>query len=171
MRCFIAVDIPEEIKKEIIKIQNMLPAFYGKKTEKENLHLTLKFLGEVDESTLIKIREKLGEIRLNQFQIEISSLGMFADRIIWLDMKNCEKLQKEIDERLSDFFKPEERFMGHLTIARIRNLKDKRKFFGELKKIKFAPKKFTVECFKLKKSTLTEQKPIYEDIKVYDLKI
>ena len=47
MRTFIAVDIPENVKEEIIKIQDKLPEFVGKLTELENLHLTLKFLGEI----------------------------------------------------------------------------------------------------------------------------
>ena len=45
VRAFIGIDIPNGIKKEIIKQQNSLPEFFGKKTEPENLHLTLKFLG------------------------------------------------------------------------------------------------------------------------------
>ncbi|RLG16235.1 RNA 2',3'-cyclic phosphodiesterase, partial [Candidatus Pacearchaeota archaeon] len=43
MRTFISIDIPEKVRKEIIKIQNELSDFKGKKTEPENLHLTLKF--------------------------------------------------------------------------------------------------------------------------------
>ncbi len=45
MRCFISIDLPEKIIQEIKKIQEELPEFIGKKTETENLHLTLKFLG------------------------------------------------------------------------------------------------------------------------------
>jgi len=59
MRAFISLELPEEIKKEIVKIQNKLPEFIGKKTEKQNLHLTLKFLGEVGEEELEKIKKKL----------------------------------------------------------------------------------------------------------------
>ena len=56
MRCFIALDLPVEIIKEIKKIQKELPEFIGKKTESENLHLTLKFLGEVSEEKIKEIR-------------------------------------------------------------------------------------------------------------------
>ena len=61
MRTFIAIDIPDSIKNEIIKIQNSLPEFIGKKTEKENLHLTLKFLGEIDEEKIELIKKELRE--------------------------------------------------------------------------------------------------------------
>ncbi len=169
MRCFIAIDIPEGIKKEIIKIQNQLPAFSGKKIEPENLHLTLKFLGEINEKTLSEIRERLNQVKLSPFEAEIDSIGMFPYRIIWLSLKNCEKLQREIDDKLTGLFEKEERFMSHLTIARIKEIKNKEEFSEELKRIKIQKMKFNVNEFNLKKSILTKQ--IYENIEVYNLGI
>ena len=171
MRTFISIEFPEEIKEEISKIQNQLPEFKGKKTEFENLHLTLKFLGEVDERKIEKIKQKLNEIKIKQFESEINSIGMFSDRIIWLGIKNCDELQKEIDERLEGLFEKEKRFMGHLTIARVKSARDKKKFREDVKKIKVPEIKFAVKNFNLKKSVLTEEKPIYENIEVYNLKI
>ena len=171
MRAFISIEFPEEIKKEISKIQNQLPEFKGKKTEFENLHLTLKFLGEVDEGKIEKIKQELSEIKTKQFDSEINSIGIFSDRIIWLGIKNCDELQKEIDERLEDLFEKEKRFMGHLTIARVKSARDKKKFREDVKKIKVPEIKFVVKNFNLKKSVLTEEKPIYENIEVYNLKI
>ena len=171
MRTFISIEFPEEIKEEIVKIQNQLPEFKGKKTEFENLHLTLKFLGEVDEGKIELIRKKLKEIKFRKFESEINSIGMFSDRIIWLGIKNCDELQKEIDERLEGLFEKEKRFMGHLTIARVKFVRDKKKFREDVKKIKVPEIKFVVKNFNLKKSVLTEEKPIYENIEVYNLKI
>ena len=171
MRTFIAIEIPEKIKKEIVKIQNYLPEFKGKKTEFENLHLTLKFLGEVDEKKIEEVKKKLREVKLNSFESEIKDIGMFSERIVWLGITNCEELQKEIDESLSDLFEMEERFMGHLTIARINEIKHKKRFTEEIKKIKISEMKFVVKNFNLKKSKLGRPKPIYEDIGVYNLEI
>lgn len=171
MRVFIAVEIPEKTKKEIVKIQNELPEFKGKKTEYENLHLTLKFLGEVDEEEIKEIKKRLNQIKLKKFFAEINSIGMFSDRIIWMGIKNCRELQKEIDEKLSDLFEKEKRFMGHLTIARIKNLGNKNIFLEKIKKIKISEMKFEILNFKLKKSKLTRNGPIYEDVEVYNLKI
>ncbi len=67
MSCFISINIPEEISKEISKIQNELPNFMGKKTELENLHLTLKFLGEIDEKKVEEVRKKLNEVKFRKF--------------------------------------------------------------------------------------------------------
>ncbi|MCX6748078.1 MAG: RNA 2',3'-cyclic phosphodiesterase [Candidatus Pacearchaeota archaeon] len=166
MRLFIAIDIPKKIKKEIAKTQDKLPEFEGKKTEIENLHLTLKFLGEVDEKLVEKIKSKLQEVKFKKFEAEISELGVFREnfiKIVWLKIDNCLELQKEIDEKLKILFPREERFMGHLTIARVKNC-DKTIFLENLKKIKTKKMKFVVENFRLKKSDLTKEKPVYEDL-------
>jgi len=178
MRTFVSINIPEKVKKEIEKIQDKLPEFYGKKTEFENLHLTLKFLGEIDEKKVELVKKKLKEIKFEKFETEIDSLGFFDNRkskkyqqkiIIWLHMKDCEGLQKEIDEKLKDLFKPEERFMSHLTIARVKSVKDKRKFLEELKKIKIPALKFNVDCFYLMKSELDTKGSKYSVVEKYDL--
>ena len=171
MRTFIAIDIPERIKKEIVKIQEQLPKFNGKKTEPKNLHLTLKFLGEVDEKNLKEIRKRLKKIKLESFETEIKDIGMFSERIVWLKITNCNELQKEVDEKLSDLFEKEERFMGHLTIARIKNLENRKEFLEKMKKIKIPEMRFIVERFNLKKSKLLRKEPVYENIEVYNLEI
>ncbi|MBS3086745.1 RNA 2',3'-cyclic phosphodiesterase [Candidatus Pacearchaeota archaeon] len=172
MRAFVAIDIPQEVRREIIKIQAALPELKGKKTEQENLHLTLKFLGEVDEKDIEQIKKKLKEIKFNSFETEIDSLGIFHPkliRIVWLHMNNCDALQKEIDEKLSPIFEPERRFMSHLTIARVKSIKDKNIFLEKIKKIKFDKIKLKVKNFKLKRSKLTRNGSVYEDLEIYDL--
>jgi len=172
MRCFISIDVPENVKKEIQGIQEQLPEFFGKKTEVENLHLTLKFLGEIDGAKLEEIKKGLSEVKFKRFEAEIDSIGIFSEkfiRIIWLHFTNCEKLQKQIDEKLRDLFEPEKRFMSHLTIARVKSIKDRKEFLENLKEIKIPEIKFVVDNFRLKKSILTEKGPIYETIESYDL--
>ena len=167
MRCFIAIDLPEEIKKEIAKIQKQLPDFKGKLTEKDNLHLTLKFLGEISDEQVNNIKEKLEKIKFNKFKAKLGGAGIFSEnfiRIVWLELENCDKLQKETDEKLKDLFKKEERFMSNLTIARVKSTKDKKLFIEALRKIQVKPSEFEVQGFALKKSTLTEKGPFYEDI-------
>jgi len=172
MRTFISIDLPKNIQKEIKKIQEQLPEFKGKFTEEENLHLTLKFLGEIDEEKLENVKEKLNKISFNRFNAEINSIGVFSEnyvRIVWLKISNCEKLQKEIDLVLEDLFKKEERFMGHLTIARVKSLKDKKVFLEKLRKIKIPLLVFQVKEFNLKKSILTKKRAFYEILETYRL--
>ncbi len=172
-RCFISIDIPENIKKEIISIQKSIPKFYGKLIEAENLHLTLKFLGEIDEEKIELVKERLNEIKFDNFEVAVDSLGVFSEkfiRIIWLHLSNCEELQRAIDEELGDLFPKEKRFMSHLTIARVKKVGDREFFLEELKKIEIPQMKFNVDSFNLKESILYPEGPIYLTIEKYKLK-
>jgi 2'-5' RNA ligase len=172
MRAFIAIDLPENVRDRILGVQEKLPEFKGKLTEIENIHLTLKFLGEVENIELVK--EKLSCIKFRKFKIRINKAGVFSEnlvRIVWLGVdskcKELWELQKEIDEKLEDLFPEEKRFMGHITIARVKSL-DKNSFLSKLKEIKVNIE-FEVESFKVKKSVLTAEKPVYEDVLKVDL--
>lgn len=173
LRAFISIDIPENIQKEIKKIQEKLPKFEGKFTELENLHLTLKFLGEIDEEKIIEVKRRLKEIKYKKFEAKISEIGVFSPsyiKIVWVKLDNCYDIQRIIDEKLDGIFKKEERFMGHITIARIKYIKNKKYFLGELKKTEIPEGlKFKVKSFELKKSELLPEGPIHEVIEEYPL--
>jgi 2'-5' RNA ligase len=171
-RCFISVNMPENVRRGIKKIQEQLPEFKGKKTEIENLHLTLKFLGEIDEVKIGEVKEKLREIKIEKFETEIDEIGVFSEkfiRIVWLHLKNCVALQKKIDDSLLGLFEKERRFMSHLTIARVKYIPDKRKFLEELKKIKIEKIRFMMDRFYLMKSELTSEGPRYSVLEEYNL--
>ena len=179
MRCFIAINLPEDIKVEIRRIQEKFPLFLGKKTELENLHLTLKFLGEINEEKIEIIKRRLKEIKFEKFNSEISGIGIFDNKssgpykrkiIVWLHLKNCDKLQEIIDNKLKNLFRPEKRFMGHLTIARIKEIENKKRFIEDLKNIELPSIKFNVKKFYLMKSELTEKGPKYDVLERYELK-
>ena len=172
MRCFISINIPKEVAQDIRKVQEGLPEFYGKKTEPENLHLTLKFLGEISEEKVEEVKKKLKEIKFENFEGEIKYSGFFDNQkygVIWLNLSNCNEIQKIVDDKLKDLFEPERRFMSHLTIARVKNIKDKKKFSDDLKKIKMPETKFNVDKFYLMKSELTNDGPRYDVIEEYQL--
>ena len=60
MRCFIGIDLSFEATKEIERLQKIIkPHFVGKTTSNKNLHLTLKFLGEIEDATLNEVKKKL----------------------------------------------------------------------------------------------------------------
>lgn len=178
MRCFVSIDIPDSEKKEILKIQKQLPEFRGKKTEFRNLHLTLKFLGEISEEKAEEVKLRLNRIKFPRFETKISEIGSFDNSrstkygqqiIVWLNMTNCEKLQKEIDRALKSLFPAEKRFMGHLTIARVKSIKNKKDFFVALEKIQIPKIEFNVKEFQLKESVLTRQDPEYKTIEEFHL--
>lgn len=178
MRVFISINIPGDAKEEIKEIQEKLSGFYGKKTEVDNLHLTLKFLGEINEDKIELIKEKLKKVNYLKFESSIDYIGAFDNRgsrkypqkiITWLHLTNCRGLQKKIEESLTGLFEPEKRFMSHLTIARIKKIKDKRKFLDDLKKINVPHIRFRVDEFYLMKSVLDKTGPKYEILEKYNL--
>jgi len=173
-RTFIAIDFPDEVIKEVARIQQLLEKqrFTGKLIELENLHLTLKFLGHVSPETLTKIKKTLSNIKFPTLDLKLNQLGTFSyknkPRIVWIKITgNVFNLQKRIDESLKNLFKQEERFMSHLTIARIKYIKNKSGFIDYISKIKPKQIKFSVNSFKLKSSELHPQGPIYKTLEKY----
>jgi len=172
MRLFIAIPLPEELLDDISSLQETLgegKLFRGKLTERENIHLTLKFLGEVDESGADVIQDKLGNLEWKSFKATVDALGVFGEeevRIIWLHLAGAEKLQKAIDLELVDLFSLSRQFMSHITIARVKEVKDKQKLFAKIRdgNISYS---FKVSSFYLMESTLNPLGPTYKVVKEY----
>jgi len=174
-RIFISLDLSRDAINEIVRMQKILwkkTLFTGKLTESENLHLTLKFLGEVDDSKIIEVKKRLSQIKFSEFFAETGEIGVFNKdfiKIIWIKLngKGIWGLQKEIDLKLKDMFNVEARFMSHITIARVKNVKDKKGFLEYLDSVKPKKIRFNLNEFLLKKSELTPSGPKYEDIEKY----
>jgi len=177
MRTFIALDLSREIKNEIKKIQQLIKRqnlFTGKFTDVENLHLTLKFLGEIDEEKIEEVKKELKEIQIDKFEGYIGEVGVFSKsfiKIIWVKLggKPVFELQKEIDEKLKDLFSVEARFMSHITIARVKYPHNKKELLKYLESVKPSKLKMKVDRFYLMKSELRPEGPQYEVIEEYKL--
>ena len=175
VRCFIAIDIPKEISAEISKVQKKIKekkVFTGKFIEPENIHLTLKFLGEINKEKREEVKARLQKVRFNKFIMTHNKVGVFSKkfiRIIWVKAagKKVYDLQKKIDDALEDIFPREQRFMGHITIARVKKVTEKKELLALVKKIKMEKKECTVQRFAFKSSELTATKAIYKNIAVY----
>jgi 2'-5' RNA ligase len=173
MRCFIAIDIPEEIKEKIMKIEKELEEKIkesAKFVERENLHITLKFLGEIEENKAQKIKEIINSIPFTPFKIKLKGVGVFPNekfiRVIWIggESKELEDIAKYLDEKLkSEKFKSEE-FIIHLTIARVKSKVNISDFLKKYQGYEFGEFEVdNVSQIKLKKSILTSKGPVYED--------
>jgi len=177
-RCFIALDLPREAINEIKRIQKIIKKknlFAGKFIESENLHLTLKFLREIDEKEIIELKERLAEVKFDSFEFGLGEVGVFSSRynsyvkVIWIKLngKGVFDLQKQIDETLSGLFEPEFRFMSHITIARVKHVFNRKRFLAYVKGIKIKKIRFDINRFFLKKSELFADGPVYEDLREY----
>ena len=173
MRCFIDIDLSVEVTKEIERLQRIIkPHFIGKTTSNENLHLTLKFLGEIEDATLDDVKKKLSSIEHQSFELTLNELGVFSQKFIkmvWIEV-SAVPLQPLVDNCLKDIFEPEHRFMGHITIARVKKIEDKQSFIKLINATTINKIIFTVREFYLKESILTNEGPIYKVIDKYCLK-
>jgi RNA 2',3'-cyclic 3'-phosphodiesterase len=173
MRCFIAIDLPEEVKEELLRIEREIqPFLIGNFVESKNMHLTLKFLGEVDDVKLKEIRKKLKKLKFKKFKASLGKIGLFSPsviRIAWvsLEPKDIVKaLYEEVEKILGN--KPAG-FESYVALVRIKKLEDKRSFVSKTERVKIRSKTFEVKSFVLKKSTLTPNGPIYDDVEEFEL--
>ena len=170
MRCFIAIDLPEEIKQEILNLQKLLPEGEMKLVAEDNMHLTLQFLGEITPEQVEECRKALSKIKFSKFTASLGKLGVFSEdhiRILWLALEPeniITELHNLIHNSLKDIVKLDERFQSHITLARVNRIKDRKEFLDKFSRLKVKPLEFHAGKFTLKKSTLTEKGPIYEDI-------
>jgi 2'-5' RNA ligase len=172
MRTFVAVDLPKEVKDYIFnlekKLKQELPAKISWKAKK-NLHITLKFLGEVE--NLEEIKSSLKKIKFKPFKLCLSELGTFSEKVFWMGIEPEEpflSLAKKIDEETMRY-NPNVEFKTHLTLGKIKILKDKEKFRKIMKSIKIENLEFEVNSFQLIQSSLTKDGARYKILEEYSL--
>ena len=173
MRLFIAIEF-EGISGYFKQLQEKIPKV--KATFPKQFHLTLKFLGEVEEGNVAKIKDNLKKVDFSGFSMKLGGIGVFPNekfiRVVWVGLengKNIEELQQKIEDSLAGMFKKDSRFHPHITLARVKFIEDykKEEFVNAVKSIEVEPKEAEVKSFKLVKSTLTKGGPVYEDLEVF----
>jgi 2'-5' RNA ligase len=183
MRLFIACEIPGNFRKKLVTLQKEIGDEHAKMkwVELANMHLTMKFLGEVEDPKVDEIKGALGNVKSEKITTSISGIGVFPSesyvRVLWVGMRPAEKIEElheKIDGALSGLgFKPESRFQPHLTLGRVKAVRNKNGFISKIMELKERGlefgEPFRIENFSLKKSTLTPKGPIYEDVAVFDL--
>ena len=131
-RLFIAIDIPEPVKDKICELRRNLPGVRW--TVREQIHITMRFIGDSDDVFFKQIKSSLSEIKLPPFGLEISSSGFFPHErrpsVLWLGCNESRALSdlKDYMDLILDScgIPPESRkFMPHITIARLKMIREK----------------------------------------------
>jgi 2'-5' RNA ligase len=178
-RYFISIELPQKVKKEITRIQKLLHSknlFKGTYPNEHFLHLTIKFLGEMDEIKLSLIKNKLDEIFSDKVSLKLDKIGYFNEnniKVIWIGLKhqNLKELNKKIEEYLKDIIKQDyKKFNPHITIARVKNTSHPRFLKNTLDNLKVEPLKFDAKAFYLKQSELVKNKHEHKTLNKYLLK-
>ncbi|MGB7787285.1 RNA 2',3'-cyclic phosphodiesterase [Methanoregula sp.] len=173
VRAFIALELSREIRESIAEAQQQLRGCYARLAfvEPAQIHITAKFLGETDPPALEKIKDAITGIPFSPFPVTVGKVTLNNPRrpqTIWCevdDAGNGGKLVALIDRALVPLgCEPEtRRFLPHATLARVKSLDPS--LFAALKRI--GDRGFgscTIAGMTLKKSTLTPQGPLYEDL-------
>lgn len=180
MRTFIGIDLPENIKENLREvIERVKKIKEAKPVKVENLHITLKFLGEIESGKIELIRGKLNLVKnFKSFDVEIKGIGVFPSekkvRVLWVGAEDngyLKKLNDRIEESLKEFgFEKEREFVSHITIARFKsvpNLNFIKEIMGKYGEKNFG--KFNVKNFYLYESQLMPDGPVYKKIEKFDL--
>jgi 2'-5' RNA ligase len=181
IRAFIAIEIPAF--ERLLELMSLLRNSGAKISvpSENSVHITLKFLGEIQESFVERISESLGKIasHLTRFEVEVVGTGAFPNarspRVLWVGLRDKGELAKivsELDPAMSSFGIPKEQrpFKPHVTVARVKSMQGLDKALSilrEFESVRFGS--FIVSELRLKKSTLTPAGAIYEDLAVKPL--
>ncbi|MCM8797431.1 MAG: RNA 2',3'-cyclic phosphodiesterase [Candidatus Omnitrophica bacterium] len=188
MRTFIAIAFPETIRDYLKEVLERLKATGAdvKWVSPENIHLTLKFLGEVDAEKTEKIALIMETIAKDTpcFRMSLSSLGAFPKidypRVIWMGVdkggKECKEIAMVLEDKIAKLgiTRQDRPFSSHITVGRLRSYTHRERLIQELRNptIPATGKnpEFSVGQITLFKSTLTPAGPIYEPLKTVNLK-
>ncbi|MEO6708063.1 MAG: RNA 2',3'-cyclic phosphodiesterase [Planctomycetota bacterium] len=126
MRAFLAIDLPPQARAHAARMQQPLHEIRGiRLTRPEQCHLTLKFLGEIDDRQREQCIEALSLVRQPPFQLSLTHLGVFPNerrpRVIWLgvcDEPALRTLASTVD-RATNTIAADKPFAPHITLARV----------------------------------------------------
>lgn len=175
-RLFVAADLPDDVRDKVTSICHDVPG--ARWVPPEQLHLTLRFLGDRDDSMLAGIRRSLADVKDKPFPLAVRGVGHFPPgrhpRVLWVGLESCEPLlvlQQDIERVLVESGVPAEprRFSPHITIARLKeSVPGKVEAFEAANRL-LATAPFLVTEFHLYSSTLSSRGAIHRREHTYPL--
>ena len=176
VRAFIALEISDEIKDQLTAVQQTLRGCRARLTfvEPKNIHITAKFLGEVDEKNLPKVIEALKEIHFIPFPVTAGKVTVNNPKrphTVWCaidDAGESGKVFRLIEDALAPlgFAREARMFTPHATVARVKSTDSS--LFSALKGLdKTGYGTCTIRGMVLKKSILLPQGPVYENLEMF----
>ncbi|MEM2005826.1 MAG: RNA 2',3'-cyclic phosphodiesterase [Zestosphaera sp.] len=186
MRLFVAVEIEnKDVLNEVIKFRDAAVACSKQRgikgVEDENIHLTLRFIGEVPDDSLPPISECVSRVgQHTKFQMKVEGVGAFPSasrpRVVWVGVsEGFDKLRVirgELERCLRPYAQPDrEEFVPHITVGRVKGSFDVqclRRVLTSYESTVFGVSQVT--RVKLKRSVLRPEGPIYTDVVVAELK-
>lgn len=183
MRAFLALEVAEEsLIQNLTNAQEELRSTQADLAivEKQNLHFTVKFLGEISEGQIPKIDSRLAPLKLRSAELSVRGIGVFPDtsrpRVVWAGVPDEQRrmivpLAEEVIGALEGIGERDEReYHPHITLARVRSGRNRDTLVSFV--VANGARDFGkahLVALKLKSSTLTPKGPIYNDVREYRL--
>lgn len=178
IRTFIAIDVPAAIKDRIAQAQYELRNISGANVswaKSAGIHLTLKFLGDVEEERISEVTEAVQKAAsgISSFGLSTSTPGGFPNltrpRVLWWGLKESEPLmtlQTRIDHNLDQIGFPAEqkKFNAHLTVGRVKFIDSDSNLIAQFKKYDWSPIDWTVEQVYVMSSQLKPSGALYRSL-------
>lgn len=173
LRLFVGIGLPPELKLRLSLLCAGMPG--ARWVDPGNYHLTLRFIGEVDEGLASDIDAALAQIRAPRFDLALAGIGHWGTRMLWVGVERNPTLLQLHDKIETALLRvglaPEERrYAPHVTLARLKGVAEARlqTYLSEHALFRAVP--FAVPQFSLIASYLTRSGPIYEDQADYPLR-
>lgn len=183
IRTFIAISLPDDVKTNIVRVMETMKKVESnvRWVQPSSLHLTLKFLGNIETTKIKDVTSCLEEVskKYKPFSFSLNGLGVFPNevkpRVFWIGVKQgkeiLEKMQQDIEERLWEkgFAKEERPFSPHLTVGRVANTSGGERLGAILGNIHFEEQFVSVNELLLMKSDLKPSGAVYSRIAGFKL--
>ena len=182
LRTFIAIPLPEAVQDKVDALLSDLRKADAavRWVPARNLHLTLKFLGDVAEARLeeLYVGIRMATEGIEPFRITLTGLGAFPNarrpRVLWIGMDVPEAMQRlyeNIEKDLSRLHFPKEkrRFSPHLTIGRVKGLRGMERLMSVVERTEFGPETVSVARIVAMKSDLRPTGAVYAPLKEFAL--
>ncbi|HKY30118.1 MAG TPA: RNA 2',3'-cyclic phosphodiesterase [Pyrinomonadaceae bacterium] len=184
-RVFCAVELSSSVRKKLIehstRLRELAPDVQASWSREQNLHLTLKFLGQVQTSRLERLSKAAAKAAtgLPTIQLSIEETGAFPKhgrpRVLWVGVKDASGGLRELQRRLEEacdregFAKEERTFHPHLTLARLRNPQSAQELVTAHKQLSFEPMAVTVRELLVLRSELNTKGSKYSVISRHEI--
>lgn len=182
MRAFVSLEVPGRVIESLVDFQKELSATGAdlRLVERQNLHFTLKFLGDISEAQAAEVGSRLGSLALKGVGVEVKGAGAFPSvgrpRVVWAGVAHeheplVEEIARKVIGSLEGIGERDDRpFQAHITLGRVRSDRNARQL-GDLLR-QNSGRDFggaALSELKFKSSVLTPRGPVYNDIGAYPL--
>ena len=171
IRLFTALSIPDDVKEELYGLRESILG--ARWVDKDNMHLTLQFIGEIPEDKYHQIKDDLEDIQMTSFEMKLGAVSRFAGKVLYCSVAESQELNdlnSLIKEKIQLITAVEKKkYVPHVTLARLRDTSSRDIASFLEKHHDYGSRDFSINSFGLYSSKLTNRGSIYTLENQYEL--